>query len=510
MKLKSIYQRLGLAFFFLCCWSSQQAQTVSLVGLVVDGILKSPLPEAVISVYRADSSLVSDSVPVIAYADRNGKMLHARYKILVDVRNKTYLVRARMNGYEDTWQKVDIPEGTPKGGTVQVPRLEMQRTRQIDLDEVQVTATKIKMYYKGDTLVYNADAFKLPDGSMLEALIKQLPGVTMNRNGEIYVNGRKVEELLLGARTFFRGDKKVLLENLPHYTVKDVKVYEKQTDKSEALGHDVDPRRFVMDVNLRPEYRIGYIANMEAAGGTEDRYLGRFFLLGFTDRLNYALLGNLNNVSETRHAGQMGYWTPSSVPNQLTTIRRVGTDLYYQTKDGQLKEKFNADFASTSNRQDMRQRYEQFLAGYTPTSFWESTNRSGSQSWNLFNEFMVKKPFYVSIRTSFDYAKRDGSSRSSFEQWDDSLTATMRTVGMSEGRNINGKVELNIAFNLGKPKIQDNNKEPHDIFQRHLDFLVTALHSDDQSESSDYYQTRQFSQPAQDMRYNARNYRSQN
>lgn len=66
----------------------------------------------------------------------------------------------------------------------------MRKDMSVDLDEVVVKATRLKFYYKGDTLVYNADAFKLPDGSMLDALIRQLPGVTMTDNGVIYVNGK--------------------------------------------------------------------------------------------------------------------------------------------------------------------------------------------------------------------------------------------------------------------------------------------------------------------------------
>ena len=80
-------------------------------------------------------------------------------------------------------------------------------------------------------MVYDASAFKLPDGSMLDDLIRQMPGVKMNDNGEIFVNNRKVDEVLLGARSFMGGNSKVLLENLPYYTVKNVKVYEKETDR---------------------------------------------------------------------------------------------------------------------------------------------------------------------------------------------------------------------------------------------------------------------------------------
>ena len=71
---------------------------------------------------------------------------------------------------------------------------------------------------------------------MLDDLIRQMPGVKMNDNGEIFVNNRKVDEVLLGARSFMGGNSKVLLENLPYYTVKNVKVYEKETDRSRAVG----------------------------------------------------------------------------------------------------------------------------------------------------------------------------------------------------------------------------------------------------------------------------------
>ena len=81
------------------------------------------------------------------------------------------------------------------------------------------------------------------------------------------------------------------MENLPYYTVKNLKVYEKQTDKSEALGYDVEPRKYVMDVNLKNEYNQGYIANVEAAGGTEDRWLGRGFLLGVYRPLAVCVVG---------------------------------------------------------------------------------------------------------------------------------------------------------------------------------------------------------------------------
>lgn len=101
-----------------------------------------------------------------------------------------------------------------------------------------VTATKVKFYNKGDTLFYNADAFVLFEGSMLDALVRQLPGVELHPDGQIFVNGRFVESLLLNGKDFMKGDNKVLLENLGAYTVKDIKVYDRQEDMDKLLGKD--------------------------------------------------------------------------------------------------------------------------------------------------------------------------------------------------------------------------------------------------------------------------------
>ena len=95
------------------------------------------------------------------------------------------------------------------------------------LGAATVTATRVKFYTKKDIVVFNADAFEMAEGSMLDALIKQLPGVELRDNGQIYVNGRFVESLLLNGENFFDKDRNVMLENLPSYMVNNVKVYER-------------------------------------------------------------------------------------------------------------------------------------------------------------------------------------------------------------------------------------------------------------------------------------------
>lgn len=119
----------------------------------------------------------------------------------------------------------------------------------LELDEVTVKASKVKMVYRGDTIVYNADAFRLSDGSMLDALIEQLPGVELKGN-QILVNGRYVESLLVNGKDFFRGDPSVALQNLPAYMVNKVKVYEKEHEDAHVIGN-LKEKPLVVDVNLK-------------------------------------------------------------------------------------------------------------------------------------------------------------------------------------------------------------------------------------------------------------------
>jgi len=172
----------------------QANKTVHLWGSVEDGFLKTPLPKAKVSILRADSSLVVDSAQIICFFNGERRIVRAQFGAEVSAAGRTYLVRSRLDGYDDVWQRIDI--GDPKQEDVEVPTLKMRRMTSRNLREVTVTATKIKMFYRGDTLVYDATAFQMPEGSMLDDLIRQLPGVTMNADGEIFVNGRKVDELL--------------------------------------------------------------------------------------------------------------------------------------------------------------------------------------------------------------------------------------------------------------------------------------------------------------------------
>ena len=469
-----------LALAATSAWAQRE---VTITGDVKDGFLKTPLTDAKVTICRADSTVL-DTAKMTIYK-RSDQPLYAVFSSKVKTDANAVLVHAWLQGYDDVWQRVNITGKTE----VEVPTIEMRKMREIELKEVVVKATRVKMFYRGDTLVYDATAFKLPDGSMLDALIRQMPGVTMNDGGEIFVNGRKVDELMLGSRSFFKGNRKVLLENLPYYTVQNIKVYDKQSDMSKALGYDVDAKSFVMDVNLKQEYQRGYIANAEAAAGTNDRWLARAFALGFSDHYRFTLLGNVNNVNETRHIGQSGNWTPATMPKNMLTTRSVAGEIDYHAKEDKVKNNLTASYTSTTDVSESRSRYEQFLQGHTPTSLTESFSRASNRQWNARNAFTLTKPFYLYAVADFSYSKNHGAFSSMFDQWNDTLTASQRNRGFNEGKAWSGSMEAQGAFNVGKN-------------QQHINFYVRAQHSENESESAMRYSTRQYVNPQQSVQHN--------
>lgn len=466
-------------------------------GTVQDAFLKTPLPEAKVSLLlAADSTVVIDSIPITKKMRDDGTVREAQFMLQPEKKTCKYLLRGTLEGYEDGYLPLTIDANEGRALMLD-DALELRKIRQENLQEVTVTATKVKMYYRGDTIVYDATAFKLPDGSMLDDLIHQMPGVTIDEYGQIFVNGRKIDELQLGSRSFMRGNSKVLMENLPYYTVKDIKVYDQDTDLNRALNAQVERKKFVMDVNLKPEHQIGYIANVEAAGGTMERWLGRAFLLGFTERTRYTLLGNSNNVNESRHIGRSDHWTPDAVPQSLLTTHSAAGEIDYQSADKNVQENLTADFTSTCDEGEMLRRSELFLQG-NPLQTTHQNSLSKAQRLKVGNTFKYIKPkgFMFNSDAAFNYRSYSGNSTTLMEQFVDSLTTRQRTDGFNDGKawGVNGYAQI-------QPMLKPLGKT-----EQLLRITTSFDFSSDENERAQQFRVENFVNPSTANQHNATDY----
>ena len=276
------------------------------------------------------------------------------------------LLRVEADGYEPAVITLPAKKVHARGDTgirYAEDALLKRKPKIVNLKGVEVKATKIKFYHKGDTLVFNADAFQLSQGSMLDGLIRQMPGVELKEDGRIYVNGKYVESLLLNGENFFSKDHKIMLDNLPAYMVKNVKVYDKASVLGERLHKKLGDETYVMDVYLKKEYNTGWIANVEAGGGTHDRYLARLFALRFTNHSRVSLFGNLNNLNDERRPGETSTWTPDKMPSGERTQRQAGLDWLVKQKDTKYKLAGNVIVSHNDEQAINRQNTLNYLTG---------------------------------------------------------------------------------------------------------------------------------------------------
>ena len=135
------------------------------------------------------------------------------------------------------------------------------------LKAASVSAVGTPMEMKGDTLVYNASSFRVMSNDNLADLLKKMPGVEVGEDGTVKVNGKEVSKITVGGRTFFLGDNKATLDNLPARIVDKVKVIDKESESAEFTGIKGDKEK-VMDVELKEEYKSGWFGNAKISGGT--------------------------------------------------------------------------------------------------------------------------------------------------------------------------------------------------------------------------------------------------
>ena len=325
-----------LLSFCGCAVLSAQSKTkkVCLYGTVHNRMTGELLSGVKAELMIRDSSVVGDCCTEKYF--QVGNTLCPWY-FYVPKKEAQYILKLSKEGYETLYKDITYEPRGNKGIIIFEKTYLKYAPKERVLGAATVTATRVKFYTKKDTVVFNADAFEMAEGSMLDALIKQLPGVELRDNGQIYVNGRFVESLLLNGENFFDKDRNVMLENLPSYMVNNVKVYERLGEKSRLMKRDMDDKSYVMDINLKKHYSIGWIGNAEGGAGTRDRYLGRFFALRFTRQSRVSLFGNMNNLNETRKPGQNGDWSPGNVRQGQNAHKIFGLD--YMVNDRRTRYK---------------------------------------------------------------------------------------------------------------------------------------------------------------------------
>ena len=409
-------------------------------------------------VFTFESGTMTEKFPTQWYGPFLMRVTHPHY----------YPVLKRITVYKKKMSVIlDKVELTP------ITKLTEQR-----LGEATVSATRVQMVMKGDTVVYDARAFQTAEGSMLEELIEQLPGVRLDDNGRITLNGKFVSSLLLNGKDFFRGDPTVALRNLPAYIVDKVKGYERTP---RGLSSRSEVRETVLDVQLKREYSRGYIANTDWAAGTRDRYAGRLFGLCFTDRSRLSLYGKLNNVNDTRRPGRNGSWEPTDLVGGLTAQKEAGVDYMYDSGHS-FELSANARYSHYDTDYRESTNGETYLPAATAYDRAQHSSRNRSTAWNAAMDltYHPTSELYLFVAPSVNYRTYDetalarsaqfdanpelyGAVDEIFNLWDADAVWRRHALTVTERQTLNDGSHLDIRIPVNFSQAFKSNNDGFDI-----------------------------------------------
>ena len=302
---------------------AQTRQTLTISGHLTDRDSKEPMAQATVQLFWAkDSSFVGGTIS----NERGNFSLEAPS-------NGIYRLRISSLGYQTMEREVALRRGENQelGDLRMAPETVM-------LKEAVVTGRAAQVVVRKDTLVYNPEAYRTPEGSPVEELIKRMPGAEVDDDGNITINGKQVKKIMLDGKEFMLGDVETALKNLPVSIIQNVKFYDKQSDQARITGIEDGNKETVLDFTIKRGMNRGYMTNMDLAGGTHHRYASRGMVSSFTDKTRLVLMGNLNNKEENA-----GWWNRRG----LNANKTVGTNLNYD--DGK---RLKADASIRWNHRD--------------------------------------------------------------------------------------------------------------------------------------------------------------
>lgn len=269
---------LGLLFLSITIASAQKSG-LTLKGRLADSLQKQRVSEATVSLVKSsDSSLVgftrTDSVGRFSFHNLNpGK----------------YRLSASQVNFHPQWVNVEIAGDLDLGSV-------LMKDKSI-MEEVTVKAQRPPVVVNGDTLEFNAESFKTKPNAVVEDMLKKMPGVEVEKDGSIKVNGKRISRVLVNGRDFFNGDPKMATRNLSADAIDKVQVFEKPSDQSEFTGIDDGNKTPTINLKLKKDKKNAAFGKASLAAGTKDRYDGQFNINKFNGDQQLSAIGMANNTN---------------------------------------------------------------------------------------------------------------------------------------------------------------------------------------------------------------------
>ena len=322
----------------------------------------------------------------------------------------TFTLRITYVGFKTYTKKITVADGKGvSAGTISLA------PDAIMLQGATVTAHLAKVQSKGDTLIFNADAYRVPEGSVVEELVKRMPGADIDENGNITINGKQVSKIKVDGKDF--GDANTALKNLPTSIIEKVRAYDEKSDLARITGIDDGNEQTVLDFGIRAGMNRGTMLNADLGIGTKSRYSGRLF--GMYMRDDYRVMGmlNANNTNDQGMGGGGGRRFGGGMGMGGGGLNAAKTGMininYEKPKLVVAQASVNVNHRDGDNWS--RRFQENFTADPTMKQFQSSINQSYSRNtnWSVQGrvEWTPDTLWNIAFRPNWSFGNNDSQSR---------------------------------------------------------------------------------------------------
>ncbi len=364
-------------------------------GKVIETDSKEPLASTTVKLMKTDSSLVAGVLT----------QLDGSFKVKAPAAGK-YILKISCVGFKNIVRTLNITGDKD----IALGNISME-TDAIMLQGATITKQAAKVILKEDTFVYNAAAYRTPEGSVVEELVRRLPGAQIDDAGKITINGKEVKKILVDGKEFMTGDTKTAIKNLPTSIVERVKAYDEKSDLARVSGIDDGEEQTVLDFGIKRGMNKGFFTNNDVAYGTEDRYAARLMAAKFNSKLRIMAMGNANNVNDQGFGGGGGRFGRGR--SGLNATKMAGLNFNFEEK-GKLKLDGSVRWDHSDGDQRTKSSTENFVTtnGSFTNSLNQSFSRSNSWNANMRIEWTPDTMTNISFRPSFSTSSSDGLSSS--------------------------------------------------------------------------------------------------
>ena len=443
-----------LSLFFLSILTAA-AQRDGLSGRVIDKEDKSPMAKSTIQLYRLTQKTGGklDTVFVSGVlSDDNGRFAFN------NVSAGQYLVKVTFLGYKHYYRAVNKERGRDLAiGTIAMEASSVQ------LDEAVITANLPKMVIRDDTVVYNADAFRVPEGSVIEALVEALPGAKIDDDGKITINGKEVRKFKMDGRDFMTGNNDAVMKNLPSYVIDQVKAYDDKSDLSRMTGIDDGNDDFTLEFVTKRSARNGIQANPDLGYGTDNRYGFRLTAMKPFGDVRYTLMANANNVNDRNFSGRGGRGRGNNQGQRET--KTAALDASYESQRKRNGNQLRMSGRVTWNRNDAdnwnRSASENFVqtrGGAFSNSISQSYSRNNSWTGNMNLQWSIDTLTTLSFRPDMSFSTNDSRSYNTnasfnanpFDYVEDALSEQSISLLNEKGLVVNNRQGKSLGYGENK------------------------------------------------------------